>query len=146
MHEEGKELVILGADKDYCWDCSYIIWIESIGSINQFELVWKSIKANETYSQLIKIGTSKKVKTSPSSPLKIFQFLIEEATPVTITPTIFSGDPLIFVSLNGKLEDVFTGGRAESIVLKDEWLMTNTNYYLLVQCNTGECDLSVIVK
>jgi hypothetical protein len=86
---EDKEVLILQNDRNYCFDCYYLIGVVTHEgpAAYQLSLLASEVERNES-SRLLRLGMQKTVKLSLLDSKSIrYQFMLDSKEPVSIIPT-----------------------------------------------------------
>lgn len=61
---QGKELLILKNDRNFCFDCYYLLGLRTSQESSMYTLTVKSLEASEKYSNLLSVGHTRLIKTT----------------------------------------------------------------------------------
>lgn len=93
-------MVILKSDRNYCFDCVFLLGIRSTLPRSDYQMTVKSIDAGSSYSHLLKIGEVKMIKFPEKNQQQIFQFMVEQKDPISIIPSVITGKVKLYLSFD----------------------------------------------
>lgn len=106
----------------------------------------KAIDAEKTYTHLLKIGDVKNVRVNSTNKVQVYQFMLENKEPTQIVPTIITGTVKISLSFGENKEQTIREQEDSSVIwIRDEFLKTEVNYYLTIECMSDKAELTIAI-
>lgn len=59
---DNKKLLILSTDRNFCYDCYYLIGVRTGHDTAMYSLLVRSIKSIKDYENLLRVGETKQIK------------------------------------------------------------------------------------
>ena len=69
---DNKKLLILTSDRNFCYDCYYLIGVRTGHDTAMYSLLVKSMKSTSEYENLLRVGETKVIKMKAKEDTHVF--------------------------------------------------------------------------